>query len=283
VSVWIALALCALAAGALSVRERRRLVLAARAGHEVRGPLCAARLALDGLERSARVEAIDLELRRAALALDDLAASGRRRPNSDRLEVMDVGRALREAAPAWEALAAAHGGALVLEPSPAFVVADRLRLMQACANLVANALEHGGGEVRVRATTTDHAVRIEFNDSGPGLPAPVAELVAAARGRRTARGHGLAIAASIAERLGGRLSTAPSALGARLVLELPPAPLQPLPRTRHTTNHGSPPPAPAPRRTAPAGDRRPAGGAGMPQAVSIASPQGAPALDRRRP
>ena len=78
-STWIALALWALAAGALSLRERRRLVLAARAGHEIRGPLCAARLALHGLERSARVEAIDLELRRAALALDDLAALGRGR------------------------------------------------------------------------------------------------------------------------------------------------------------------------------------------------------------
>ena len=74
-SVWLALLAWALAAQALHLRGRRRLVLAARAGHEVRGPLCTAQLALDGLERSARVEAIGLELRRAALALDDLTGS----------------------------------------------------------------------------------------------------------------------------------------------------------------------------------------------------------------
>ena len=65
---------------------------------------------------------------------------------------------------------------------------------------------------------------IEIRDSGPGLPAPVGELVAAARGRRSARGHGLAIAAAVAERHGGRLASLPAARGAHLVLELPAAP-----------------------------------------------------------
>ena len=86
-SAWLALLAWALAAQALHLRGRRRLVLAARAGHEVRGPLCAAQLALDGLERSARVEAIGLELQRAALALDDL----RRRAPPRRGGSLDVG------------------------------------------------------------------------------------------------------------------------------------------------------------------------------------------------
>jgi signal transduction histidine kinase len=216
----------ALGASLLHARERRRVVLAAQAGHEIRGPLCAARLALDGLERTARVEAIDLELRRAALALDDLAWSGRRRRAGLEGNSVEVGSVLRDAAPAWHALAAArHGGLSVRGPaSPVFVVADPLRLTQACANLVANALEHGGGLARVRVTTSAGRVRIEVSDAGPGLPAPLHRLIAAARGRRTARGHGLAIAASIAERHGGRLIAAPSARGARLVLDLPEAP-----------------------------------------------------------
>jgi signal transduction histidine kinase len=70
-------------------------------------------------------------------------------------------------------------------------------------------------------------VRVEVSDVGPGLPAPIPRLVAAARGRRTTRGHGLAIAASIAERHGGRLTAAPSTRGARIVLELPEAPPTP--------------------------------------------------------
>jgi signal transduction histidine kinase len=44
------------------------------------------------------------------------------------------------------------------------------------------------------------------------------------RGRRSSRGHGLAIAAAVAESHGGRLASLPAARGAHLVLELPEAP-----------------------------------------------------------
>jgi signal transduction histidine kinase len=226
VSVHVGLLAWALAASALHLRGRRRLVLAARAGHEVRGPLCVARLALDGLERSARVEAIELELRRAALALDDLSGAGRGRRASECLEPIDVGRLLTDAADAWLALARAHGSSLSIEPAVARVLGDRLRLAQACANLVSNAIEHGGGTVRVRSSAGAGRVRVEVADTGPGLPAPVPTLVGAARGRRSRRGHGLAIAAAIAERHGGRLTSVPVARGAHLVLELPEAPRQ---------------------------------------------------------
>jgi signal transduction histidine kinase len=207
-------------------RERRVGALVAQASHELRGPLSAARLGLHGLadEDSARLAAIDLELQRAALALDDLAAAPQRRRAGELHRPVELGALLREAAGAWSALARAHDVTLVVEPppSPVLVEADPLRLAQACGNLAANAIEHGGGtvRVRVRAVAAGHT-RIEFTDAGPGLPAPVADLVAAARGRRARRGHGLALAAGIAERHGGRLFSAPSPSGARMVLELP--------------------------------------------------------------
>jgi signal transduction histidine kinase len=109
------------------------------------------------------------------------------------------------------------------EPGALLVDGDRLRLAQACGNLVANAIEHGGGEVRVHARALGSAVRVEVTDAGPGLPAPVSTLVAGARHRRGRRGHGLAVAAQVADRHGGRLATGPSPRGARLVLELPAA------------------------------------------------------------
>jgi signal transduction histidine kinase len=204
---------------ALHLRGRRRSVHAARARHEVRGPLAVAQLALGGLERTARVEAIDLELRRAALALDDLVGPGRAR----RREAVDVGRLIADAAPAWRALAGRHGGTLTVERERSRVTGDPLRLSQACANLVANAIEHGGGSVHIRAWTAGGHVRVEVSDDGPGLPAPVPALLAAARGRRSHRGHGLAIAAAIARSHGGRLTSAASPDGARLILELPAA------------------------------------------------------------
>ena len=218
-SGWLGLLTWALAASVLHLRGRRRLAHAARARHEVRGPLCTAQLALDGLERSARVEAIGLELRRAALALDDLA--GLRRHGA--VERLDLGRLLGDATLAWQALADARGVTLTVEPSPAPAVGDPPRLAQACSNLVANAIEHGGGDVRVSSVVVAGRPRIEVTDLGPGLPAPLPALVSAARGRRSSRGHGLAIASAIAERHGGRLTAIPAPTGAHLVLELPAA------------------------------------------------------------
>ena len=245
---WPALLLWATAAAVLHARGRRQLVLAARARHEVLGPLCTAQLALDGLEPSARVTAIGMELRRAALALDDLSGEAPSRPLRRRMSVagdhtrpfrgwspaVDVGRLLADTAPVWRALAEVRGVRLLVEAKPALVTGDPLRLAQACANLVTNAIEHGGGEVRVTSSTTDGRARVEVADNGPGLPAPLAQLITAARGRRSARGHGLAITAAIAERHGGRLTSSPARTGARLALELPAV----APARRDTTGVG---------------------------------------------
>jgi signal transduction histidine kinase len=212
--------LWAAAVALLHVEGRRRSTLAARASHDIRGPLCTAQLALEGLEPCARVEAIDLELRRAALAVDDLTAARRARGPRSR-ETVQLDRLLAVAAPAWEALARHRGVALTLGGGHARVAGDPLRLAQACANLVANAIEHGGGRVDVRVVAAGGRAGVHVLDGGSGLPAPLPRLVAAARGRRTARGHGLAIAAGIAARHGGRLLEVPAPAGAHLVLDLP--------------------------------------------------------------
>jgi signal transduction histidine kinase len=234
-AVVVAVAIAAGAAALARARHRRAERLVARACHELRGPLCAARLGLEALapmrdEDADRVAAIDLELRRAARALDDLALARDGRAAPDRPVVLDVSVLLAAAAGAWRALASSRGVEVVIEPpaDPLRVHADPIRLAQACGNLVANAIEHGHGRtVTVRARRTGAQARIEVVDHGPGLPAPVAALAAAEPGSRSARGHGLAIAATIARRAGGRLAAAPSAHGARLVLELPALPADP--------------------------------------------------------
>jgi signal transduction histidine kinase len=223
------LAAAALSAAVLVRRgQDRRLALVAEAAHELRGPLCAARLGLHALETAAepvarRAAAVELELRRAGLALEDLQAAPRGRRTGERFEVLDAGGLLAGAAAGWSTIARSHGARLRIERpgAPALVRADRLRLAQALGNLVANAAEHGGAEVRVRAAVERGRVRIEVADDGPGLPASVAALVAARRTAHGPRGHGLAIALRIAGRHGGRLLTAPTACGARLVLDLP--------------------------------------------------------------
>ena len=224
--------LCFVAVAAVHAEGQRRLAWVARADHDVRGPLCTARLALGGLEPCACVDAIDLELRRAALALDDLAAARRGRRAGGRLTAVELGDLLARAAPAWDALARAHGTLLTVDGrGPVRVSGDPLRLAHACANLVANAVEHGGDRVDVRVTAAGDRAGVHVSDDGPGLPVPLPTLLAAARGRRARRGHGLAIAAGIARRHGGRLLELPSTTGAHLLLDLPMAPPTPR-RTR---------------------------------------------------
>jgi signal transduction histidine kinase len=230
---WIAAGICGALAALLQARLVRHTALVADAGHELRGPLCAARLGLHAFEDEVRAAAVDLELRRAALALDDLAAACHGRRAGEHAQLVDVGALLDDAAEAWRPVARAFGAELAVEPlrGRALVRADPVRLVQACGNLVANAVEHGASPVRVRGRVLAGRVRVEVHDAGPGLPGPVRDLVeGSGRGSvwrrstkpgRSGRGRGLAIAAGIAERHGGRLAAAPCARGACLVLELP--------------------------------------------------------------
>jgi signal transduction histidine kinase len=223
---WAA-AVCALATVVfLRAATVRRMALVAEAAHELRGPLSAALLGLHGIVADAsgarRVAAVELELRRAGLALADLDAAPRGRRAPECAEPLDVRTVLTEAVEAWRPLAGVLAADLILDSAgPRLLVyADRLRFTQAVGNLVLNSLEHGAGPVRLRAHATPTHVRIEVRDHGPGLPAPVAML--AADGRHAGRrGHGLAIAARIAGCHGGRLLTAPVSSGACVVLELP--------------------------------------------------------------
>jgi signal transduction histidine kinase len=208
---------------------RRRRELVARACHELRGPLTAVRLSLATMERRGeappeRLAALEIELRRAGLALDDFAAARSGRRTIDRHEPVEVAELLEEQFASWEVVAGAFRSTLLLGGMlpGAFVRGDRLRLAQAISNLVANALEHGPGRVELTARAVGHRhVRIEVIDEGPGLPSPVAALTRRARAGRGRRGRGLAIAAEIADRHGGRLIEAPTQRGARIGLELP--------------------------------------------------------------
>lgn len=232
----------ALLALVLVVWQRQRFDgtgrLVAEAAHELRGPLCAARLAIGALERSfadapgigARLAAIDAELRRAGLAVDDLGAALEVTRAGADPEPVDLRALIAESEPVWQVLARAHGAVLRVAPGErtALVLGDRLRLAQAIGNLVANGCEHGGGVVTVGVRESAARVRVEVCDQGRGLPLPPHALGRAGsppwRAPQTTRGHGLAVAARVAGELGGRLSSAPARRGARMVLDLPVAP-----------------------------------------------------------
>ncbi|HWH96379.1 MAG TPA: HAMP domain-containing sensor histidine kinase, partial [Baekduia sp.] len=182
---------------------------AARVAHEVRQPLSAAQLALHGAARRGEiaptlVAALELELRRAARALEDPAAA--------RPDAVDLHALLACQVRTWHAVAAAHGASLTLAPGPgtAVVHADAVRLAQALGNVVANAIEHGGGRIVVRTCRIGDRVRVEVADGGPGLPASIAELSGRPRAGRGSRGRGLAIAGTVLAHCGGRIAPLPS-------------------------------------------------------------------------
>lgn len=233
-------------AAALLLAARRSLdarwAAVARACHELRGPLTAVRLGLSFGSRAGdlsprRLRAIDAELGRAALALDDLARVpdrwAGRSPGLGTVDRVSLAEVVGDSVEAWRAVAEARGvtlrwggggvprGAGGDDVPPGTVWGDRARLAQAIGNLLANAIEHGRGEVTVAVAVTGDSARVEVADDGPGLPAPVSELARRGRRARGAHGHGLAIAVAVAEAHAGRLSAAPAAAGARLVLELP--------------------------------------------------------------
>jgi signal transduction histidine kinase len=189
----LVIAVLGLARRVLADHERMRLI--AEAEHELRGPLQAIALAAPDHCRS--------DLERVRIALADLAAArSGRRADAD-FEPVRLDRLVWRAATASDLAARRVGGGVHLDWSagPVTIEANRGRLAQALGNLLANAVEHGGGHVRVVGRRTAQGVRVEVRDSG--------------------RGHGLTIAAKAVRDSGGRLTAAKAGSGTAVAIELP--------------------------------------------------------------
>jgi signal transduction histidine kinase len=208
-------------AALLVLALRRRAALVADAAHELRGPLTAISLGIEALRRQPaarhRAEALANELRRMQVAADDAAAAARGRRAAGSTEVVALGPFVERSGAAWAPAAERRGGRVSFDwrVDATSVRADPRRLAQAFGNLLANAVEHGGGEIVVRGRPWRGGVRVEIEDRGSGVPPR-------RRKRRGARGRGLAIAARAIEQAGGRLSAVDRPGGGRVaVAELP--------------------------------------------------------------
>ncbi len=165
---------------------------------------------------------------------------------SRQLTLADEAFELRPVLDELVAAAAALPGAdkLVLDASladgvPAAIRGDRRRLVQILTNLVGNAVKFTpSGSVRVSGRTESGddgpvagpVLCLEVADSGPGIPAALAEKIfedfvqADTPGQplRSGTGLGLAIARRLAQAMGGTLAVAnPGEPGARFLLRLP--------------------------------------------------------------
>lgn len=154
--------------------------------------------------------------------------------------------------------------ALELAPgTPASVLVDAMRLRQLILNLLSNAVKFtpSGGRVTLRARSLPGAdgIRLEVEDTGPGVPPEQQHLLfrdfvqLASPGAQTPEGGvgtglGLAIAAQLAELMGGRIGCdSPPGQGATFWVELPLPTALPAPAHSPPGNAG---PAPAESDTA---------------------------------
>jgi signal transduction histidine kinase len=204
---------------ALLLELRRRAALVADAAHELAGPLTAISLGIEALRRQPtarrRADALGVELCRLQIAGEDAAAAGRGRRARPRRTPVQLQELAAQSSEVWRPAAERRGGRVSFDwkADGAAVHADRRRLAQAFGNLLANAVEHGGGEIVVRGRRSKGGVRIEVEDAGTG---------ATPRDERTRRGRGLGIAARALEHAGGRLTSVDRPEGGRIaVAELP--------------------------------------------------------------
>jgi signal transduction histidine kinase len=202
---------------ALSAAEARERRFTADVAHELRTPLTAlvgeASLLAQHLEAMPResqrpAELLIADVGRLRRLVEDLMQISRLDAGQESLqaETVDVGALTAAAVQArgWD-------GQVRLDAEDIVITSDPRRLEGIVANLVGNALEHGGGTVAVRVGREGNGTFVEVADEGPGIaPEHVPHLFERFYKADPARssggtGLGLAIAQENARLLGGKI------------------------------------------------------------------------------
>jgi signal transduction histidine kinase len=219
---------------------RRQREFAADASHELRTPLTVIRASVDDLERHPKQQVANVgtalvdireEVDHLTTMVDDLLLLARSDSGAIELErvAVDLGDVASSGASSMSLLATERQVALVVDPVPAEVSGDAIRLRQLVGILVDNALRHApsGTRVDVRVRTDAGNAVLVVEDEGEGirpddLPRVFDRFYRAAGAPGGGTGLGLAIAAWIVERHGGRIAAANrDPHGARFIVQLP--------------------------------------------------------------
>jgi signal transduction histidine kinase len=166
--------------GRLEAAIERERAFVDDASHELRTPLAmhktelelALRYAKTPDEMRAAISSAIVEVDRLIQLAEDLLVLARSEEGKLALDLRRVGVAelLGDLRERFSVRVAEAGRPLVVESANGLTVeGDRLRLEQALTNLVENAIEHGGGEITVRASEADAGVAIHVEDRGPGF------------------------------------------------------------------------------------------------------------------
>ena len=199
--------------------------------HDLRSPLSAicasSELLMDMAPTAAQVRRLASNINRAAGRMRDLLA-----------EVSGPAggiRACSEMTNLREVILAASESAAVVADNPRVAISMNVpsqlelpmvgtQMERVFFNLIANSLEvmPNGGQIRVLATNSDGFVRIEIEDTGPGIPLAIRDRLFqpfVTAGKKHGLGLGLALSRQIVIDHGGDLWNEP-ARGARFVMRL---------------------------------------------------------------
>ncbi len=205
---------------------RRQREFAADASHELRTPLTVIRSSVEHLQRhrdepvrvsQEALDDIDAEVGHLATLVDDLLLLARSDSGAIALDrvPLDLGDIAFEAASALGRIAETRGVAVQVDPEPAMVVGDPMRLRQLITILVDNAVRHSprGSAVEVTVRAANATAWIDVADRGPGVrPEDMAHVFdrfwRAPGAPSGGTGLGLSIASWITERHAGRIGVA---------------------------------------------------------------------------
>jgi len=226
-------------------QDRARANLVATLSHELRTPLTSLALAGELLYREKDrltpkqcelVRTIVEECTRMKQLADNLLNLARGTPASIALqrERLDLGRIADEVCDRFAIQSREKSVTLEkrIEQVPE-ILGDPVKLSWVLSNLIGNALRYtpSGGRIQVAAHRADGAVRLEVEDSGPGIPpelrAHIFERFAqyGDGAQRGSAGLGLAIVKDIVEAHGGRIFLESAAdHGCHFIVELPAVP-----------------------------------------------------------
>ena len=198
-----------------SVQAQREFV--ANASHQLRTPLTAMKLRLEGAIAEApnealrqRLEAADLEVDRLSGIVDRLLVMAREIEEGTSANV-DLSEAVDRAVERWNERAGERDSSVVAEGDGGSARVDPTDLDQILDNLLDNATSYAPGEVTIESGGSNGQVYVAVRDRGPGIEpndlARVTERFYRGRGVPSGgSGLGLAIARQLVEKWGGTLN-----------------------------------------------------------------------------
>ena len=227
-------------AEALASARRARQQWIADIAHELRTPLSVLRGEIEALQDGVRpldraaVDSLGSEAARLARLVEDLHTLSMSDLGALTYfkEPVDVAEMVADVIDPQRRALARQGLELQLDLQPSVMSADAERLAQVFANLLQNSVRYtdAPGTIAVRVRSTGGHIRVDWEDSAPGVPAEdlprLTERLYRVEGSRSRSGGGaglgLAIVNALVQGHGGTLEAGASALGGlRVSIEFP--------------------------------------------------------------